>query len=60
MLKNHTMPPRGTVPRLMLLDHTNRDGEPRAALIRPGRLPIVFHNLTLAADALRDAQEAWT
>ena len=53
MLKPYPMPPRGVVPRLMLLDHMDEDGEPRAALIRPGRLPIVFPSLSDAVDALR-------
>jgi hypothetical protein len=53
MLKPRKMPPLGTPPRLMLLDHLDENGEPRAALIRPGRMPIVFPNLAHAVDALR-------
>lgn len=47
------MPLRGTPPRLMLLDHMDADGEPRAALVRPGRLPLIFPSLTHAVEALR-------
>lgn len=53
MLKSVRMPPRGVAPRLMLLDTQDEAGEPRAALIRPGRLPVVYSNLTRAVDALR-------
>ena len=47
------MPHSGVAPRLLLLDHTDEAGEPRAALIRPGRLPLIFPNLAHAVDALR-------
>ncbi len=42
-----------TAPRLLLLDQTDEDGEPRCALICAGRQPVIFRNLTLAVDALR-------
>lgn len=42
---------RGTAPRLLLLDPIP-DREPRAALLRPGRMPEVFPSLGRALDAL--------
>ena len=53
MLKPIRLPGRGMTPRLLLLDHVDQDGEPRAALIRPGQMPVVFPNLARAVVALR-------
>jgi hypothetical protein len=58
MLKPIKIPPQGGKARLLLLDSQDEAGEPRAALIRPGRLPIVYANLTRAVDALRQELSA--
>ena len=53
MLRPIKIPSRGLLPRLLLLDHVDQDGEPRAALIRPGKMPTIYPNLARAVDALR-------
>lgn len=52
-MKRLSTPRRGVLPRLLLLDQPDKDGEPRAALIHPGRMPAVYSTLTRAVDALR-------
>jgi len=53
MLKKLQFASRGALPRLLLLDHVDEQGEPRAAVIHPGRLPVIYPNLVQALDALR-------
>lgn len=54
MLNKPKCIPCGTTPRLMLLDYCEKYGEPRAAIIHPGRKPIIYQNLAQALDVLRE------
>lgn len=47
------LPHRGVQPRVLLLDHLNADGEPRAVVVFPRKQPIVFASLTKAVAALK-------
>ena len=53
MSRKIVFPTRGSVPRLLLLDHLDEDGEPHVALIRPGRPPEIYTSLSRAVNALR-------
>ena len=47
------LPHRGVLPRVLLLDLLNEDGECRAALVLPREHPIIFPTLAQALAALR-------
>ena len=53
MLNKPNCIPHGTLPRLMLLDFCQKYGERRAAIIHPGRQPVIYQNLAQALDVLR-------